>query len=789
MQMIKQASGNSPVHILIVDDHPNTATMLARALAQMGTHIKASAAASGREALELVRVSPADILITDMIMPEMNGLELVEKMQNHPGGRPAHIILITAYDVPGLKETARRLKVNEIISKPVRPEHICKSVEKILLGWNQTKQPIREIKAPKSFKILIADDLPDNITLLSRYMENEGYDYITASDGLETLDKTRSELPDLILLDINMPQKDGFAVLEEIRADPAVQHIPVIILTAARIDPSDIQSGFNLGADDYVLKPFDRRELMARIRTKLRVKEAEDVIRRRNRELNLLPEIGKDLSARVDIGELSTILLKRTVETLGALAGYLVFFNQAGPYQRTYRLLENEDGEEFPLPQGLIKIINETQQGFIIENTNVDKRWDEMPKEQFGSAVVMPLFGRKELLGILILAHEQKNYFNLEHLLLLQAITSQAAIAVENAQLYASVSYEQKRLMAVLQSAADAILMFDTNDSLALINPAGERLFTDFETKLGLPLAHGKGYDALIALIEQAYQAGSPQAGEVTWPDQRVFATLVTPIEDGGNVVSLHDVTHFKELERVKNEFIATASHDLKNPISSITGFSALMSQAGPLNDQQVEFIDRIQFAAKNMNELVQNMLELVQIDLETQLKNETVDLRALIEEVADEFQPQAESHGLSLTFTKNGNPLKVKGDPLRLRQMARNLVGNAVKYTPAGGVVSLAVEQQENTGVFSVKDTGTGIPKEDLPFIFDRFYRAHNQGTDEVEGNGLGLAIVKSIVEQHGGKISAESEYGKGSCFRVSLPLSQPPELALPSKDQNSSS
>ena len=118
---------------------------------------------------------------------------------------------------------------------------------------------------------------------------------------METLDKVRDELPDLVLLDVNMPKKDGFTVLGEIRADPAVAHIPVIILTAARLNPSDVQSGFNLGADDYVTKPFDRHELMARIRTKLRVKEAEDVIRRRNRELNLLPEIGKELSARTDI--------------------------------------------------------------------------------------------------------------------------------------------------------------------------------------------------------------------------------------------------------------------------------------------------------------------------------------------------------------------------------------------------------------------------------------------------------------------------------------------------------
>ena len=779
--MNPQASGIFPVQILIVDDHPNTATTLARAVSQMGPRVEAFAATSGKEALERVRTRAADILITDMIMPEMNGLELLEKLQDHPGGRPAHTILITAYDVPGLKETARRLKVNEVIPKPVRPERICQIVEKILQEWEQTKQPALEKNIRRPFKILLADDHPDNLTLLARYMENEGYEHITASDGVETVDKTRAELPDLILLDINMPKKDGFAALEEIRADPAVQHIPVIILTAARLDPSDIQSGLNLGADDYVTKPFDRLELMARIRAKLRVKEIEDAMRRRNRELMLLPEIGKELSARLDIEELSAVLLKRTVENFGAILGYLVILNKNGPYQKTYHLADTQVKEEFPLPQNLFNLVDNLQQGFIIEDTRSDARWQGMPSEQIRSAVAAPLFGRHELLGLLILAHEQERYFNLEHMLLLQAIASQAAIAVENANLFAGISYEQKRLTALLQSAADPILMFDSNDSLTLINPAGEQLFTDYEAKLGLPLAHGKGYDSLIALLEQTYAAGVSLTGEVTWPDQRVFAARVTPIEDGGHVVTLQDVTHFKDLERVKNEFIASASHDLKNPITSIAGFSHLLAQAGPLNEQQTEFVERIQSASQNMTELVQSMLELAQIDLEAAPKKEPVDFAQLVAEAQDEFQPLAKDKGLGLIFENNRGPLTVPGDAARLRQVVRNLIGNAVKFTPQGGSIRLTVECRENMAVFRVQDTGIDIPQEDLPFIFNRFYRARNNDTSNVEGNGLGLAIVKSIVEQHGGQVSVESAPARGSTFSVSLPLLVGAEFTLP--------
>jgi signal transduction histidine kinase/DNA-binding response OmpR family regulator len=777
---------NTTVRVLVVDDHPNTANTLARAVSQLGTRVEVIAATSGHDALERVLDRAPDILITDMIMPEMNGLELVEKLQNHPGGRPAHVVLITAYDVPGLKETARRVKVDEIIVKPVRPERICQIVTRLLEEWSHTQPPEPEETAKTArFQILVADDRPDNVTLLARYLQNEGYDYITASDGEETLTAIRAHQPDLLLLDINMPKKDGFVVLEEIRADPAIQHIPVIILTAARLDPTDVQSGFNLGADDYVTKPFDRRELMARIRTKLRVKQAEDIIRRRNRELNLLPEIGKDLSARLDIEELSTILLKRTVETLGAFLGYLVILNKNGPLQKTYHLTDTKVNEKIPLPQELFSIINDSRQGFVIADTRTDERWQGMPSDQIRSAVVVPLFGRRDLLGLLILMHEQAGYFNLDHLLLLQAIASQASIAVENANLFASVSYEQKRLAALLHSAADAILMFDANDSLTMINPAGERLFPDHEILLGLPLARARGYDSLLNLIEQACATHSPQTGEVSWPDHRVFAALVTPIEDGGHVVTLQDVTHFKELEQLKNEFIATASHDLKNPIATISGFSHLMSQAGPLNEQQTEFIERIQSAAKNMNELVQSLLQLVQLDLGKGLpvKNEPVDLNEVIKRTVDEFEPQAKSKGQELTFENAAPACRVRGDASQLMQMWRNLISNAIKYTPQGGSIQVSQSVLDHTVVGQVKDNGYGIPAESLPMLFNRFYRVRDDNTQQIEGSGLGLAIVKSIVEKYGGQVSVESELGKGTCFSVTLPLvsTAEPALAVP--------
>lgn len=780
----------TPTKILVVDDHPNTATMLARGIAQLGQRVDVTSATSGRQALEFVDQGAIDILFTDMIMPDMTGLELIEKLQNHPAGRTTFTYLVTAFDVPGLKVTARRLKVKDVIIKPVHPERICQIVLQAMDEMGQARPVLKETAHTQPFTILIADDQPDNLTLLARYLEKEGYSYIKAKDGVETLEKTRNHMPDLVLLDINMPHKDGFAVLEEIRADPAIDHIPVIILTAARLDPTQIQSGLNMGADDYVIKPFDRRELLARIRTKLRVKQAEDVIRRRNRELNLLPEIGKELSARFNIDELATILLKRTGETLGAMLGHVVILNPDGSYEKTQHFdkpqTPGQSSTQYQLPDRLLEIANDVHQGFVVEDTQHDERWIANENDPARSAVVVPMFGRHHFLGLLLLINEQPKYFKLEHLLLLQAICSQASIAIENAQLYDKMAREQQRLAAVLQGAADAILMFDHENRLSMVNPAGQRLFTDFQMTLGKQLVQGEGYDRLIALLQEMQQTGVPFSREIGWPDRRVFSAALTPVKEGGCVVILHDVSHFKELEKVKDEFVATASHDLRNPITSIGGYSQLLRQAGPLNEMQLDFVQRIDAAAATMGELVENMLNLAKMDLQAESRWEELDISRLIWEISDEFRPQAGSKKQLLSLGQTVSGATVHGDPLQLRQAFRNLIGNAIKYTPEGGTIMVSLEQAGNSVTIQIQDTGYGIPAADIPHIFKRFYRVRNNGHDQIDGNGLGLAIVKSIIEQHQGQIELQSEPGKGTCFTVLLPLaSGKPLNAEPTEGQ----
>lgn len=266
---------SSPARILVVDDHPHTAELLARALSQLGPQVTVVSATSAQQALQWAKHGAVDILITDMNMPGMTGLELIEEFQKRSTGRPAVSILLTASHVPAMKIEARRLRVREVLYKPIHPQKIYELVRQALQEIQQRGSYEELEMQKKGFKILIADDESDHVTVLSRFMEGEGYVCVTAQNGVEALERICNAQPDLILLDINMPDNDGLTVLREIRANPATQHIPVIVLSASWDSTAEFPEGWKLVPEDFFTKPIHRRELLARIRRKLMMKEVQ----------------------------------------------------------------------------------------------------------------------------------------------------------------------------------------------------------------------------------------------------------------------------------------------------------------------------------------------------------------------------------------------------------------------------------------------------------------------------------------------------------------------------------
>ena len=484
----------NPVRVLIVDDHLGTATTLARAVAQIGPGLEVIPATSGEEALERVKHAAADILITDMIMPEMTGLQLIEKLQNNPAGRPTFSYLITAYDVPGLKLTARRLNVTEVFTKPINPERICQVISQTVQKMSQARPVTKELAPQKRFTILIADDQPDNLVLLTRYLEAEGYNYIKAKDGVEALEKLRSEMPDLVLLDVNMPNKDGFTVLEEVRADPAIRHIPVIILTAARQDSIAVQFGLNLGADDYITKPFDRRELLARIRTKLRTKETGDEIRklaeqtilRQNRLLTAAAEIASAATSTLDLNK----LLVASVELIQEKFDFYhvsVFLIETGSNVAILRAAAGQAGNHLPVDlhqlaigsKSLVGTATARRQPVVVMDVAdhpTHLKNPLLPGTQ--SEAVIPLLIGEVTVGALDVQSIVTNAFSDWDITILTTIANQLAIAVQNARLYTSVQQEvveRRRAEQALRLAKEA-LEVEVEKRTAELRQANEQL-------------------------------------------------------------------------------------------------------------------------------------------------------------------------------------------------------------------------------------------------------------------------------------------------------------------------
>jgi signal transduction histidine kinase len=317
-----------------------------------------------------------------------------------------------------------------------------------------------------------------------------------------------------------------------------------------------------------------------------------------------------------------------------------------------------------------------------------------------------------------------------------------------------------------------------------LVNPAAEAVFG----LAGRPVSRRPVADAiqqpqLVELLTA--DSRSPLTGEVVLPDGRTLyasASAIGEVEGGGlgRVAVLRDVTHFKELEQLKTEFVATVSHDLRSPLTFMRGYVTMLPMIGQLNVRQKGFVDKIIAGIEHMAKLIDDLLDLGRIEAGVGLMNETCRMEELVGSAVDPLRGQAINKQLALQVEVPGDLPAVWGDPTLLRQVIANLVENAIKYTPQGGSIRVGGEARDGSLVLSVSDTGVGIAQADQVRLFEKFYRVKQRDTVHIKGTGLGLAIVKSVVERHGGRVWVESRLGKGSTFFVSVPAAKPNQISL---------
>ena len=314
-------------------------------------------------------------------------------------------------------------------------------------------------------------------------------------------------------------------------------------------------------------------------------------------------------------------------------------------------------------------------------------------------------------------------------------------------------------------------MILDEDNVVMLINPAMCRTFgLNEKDSIGKPVLDVLTHPDLIELIKQPQVQNMLRYHEVSFPDGRVGSAHLTPIYEVGYALTLQDITDLKEIDRVRSEFIHTVSHDLRSPLTSVIGYTELVERAGSLNDSQREFLKRIQESVQHITSLINDLLELGSIEAGLDTRREFVHLDGILNYTLEMLQGQVKAKHINLKTEIASALPALRANPVRLRQVLDNVVGNAIKYSHDQGEVTVAMRAEDDQIIVQVTDNGPGIPAKDQAHIFDKFYRGSNISSKA--GSGLGLAIVKSIVEAHQGRMWVESTVGKGSTFFVILPV-----------------
>jgi len=330
---------------------------------------------------------------------------------------------------------------------------------------------------------------------------------------------------------------------------------------------------------------------------------------------------------------------------------------------------------------------------------------------------------------------------------------------------------ERSRLETVFNSINDSVMILDEDNLVVLINPAMCRMFgMHAQESVGLPVLEVLTHPDLVALIKQPLVQNLMRYHEVSFPDGRVGNAQITPIPEIGFALTMQDITDLKEIDRVRSEFIHTVSHDLRSPLTSVIGYTELVERAGSLNDTQREFLKRIQESVEHITSLINDLLELGSIEAGLDTRREVVQLDGILNYTLEMLQGQIKAKHIKLQTEIAPTLPPLRANPVRLRQVLDNVVGNAIKYSHDHGDVTVTMRAEDEQIIVQVTDNGPGIPAKDQAHIFDKFYRGSNISAHT--GSGLGLAIVKTIVEAHQGRMWVESTVGKGSTFFIILPV-----------------
>ncbi len=605
-------------------------------------------------------------------------------------------------------------------------------------------------------RVLLADDNADMREYVRHLLEPQ-FAVEAVADGDAALAAARRQTPDLVLSDVMMPGLDGFQLLRALRDDESTRNVPVILLSARAGEESKVE-GLGAGADDYIVKPFSARELVARVESHIRLRKV-----RREADAKFATAFARTPLAlaitALDDGRLVEInegfqrlsgftrdeAIGHTVEDLGVWID---------PELRVERFARLRSGLPGPDIETRFRIKNGEERVGVIAST------------------VVEINGRPCVLSSVVDITDRKR--------------------AEDA-----IRESEARFREFADTAPAMLWIADTEASWTFLS-RGWYEFT------GQPAAEGLGFgwldaihpdDRAVALktFLAANAEREPFAvdfrvqgldGEYRWASASGRPRFDQEGAFAGYIGSVIDITERKLAEQAKDEFLATLSHELRTPLTSGYGWLKLLGRT-----REPELLETglhaIEESIVNQIKLIDELLDVSRVAAgKMHFEMQPTDVGAVIDDAVEMVRPAAAAKKIDLTL-HNESVLTVRGDAARLKQVFWNLLTNAIKFTPEDGKVDVRVRQRGGGAEITVRDSGEGIDPKFLPLIFQRFKQADSSTSRKHGGLGIGLSIVRSLVETHGGKVRAKSDgANRGSSFIVTLPLLQQNAKIAPSPD-----
>jgi PAS domain S-box-containing protein len=696
--------------------------------------------------------------------------------------------------------------------------------------------------------ILIVDDEPDNLDVLNRCLDEAGFKVMIANSGEAALKRVKHIKPDLILLDVNMPGMNGFETCSRLKAIDAVKDVPIIFVTA-NTDTTDKIKGFEMSAADYIIKPFDTDEIIARMNKHLRLHRLQNRLTTKNAQLE------REIAERVRTEE----ALRESEERLelaiaGTKLGMWDWNVKTGDMICNDRWAEMLGYQLRELPQNITlweTLLHPDDNNQVMEKLN---RHLKDGKHGYSAE-----FRMKSKSGDWKWIHSGGRVFERDnignpvrmigtHLDITEREQAEEKLKNSNITLQTLHKIELEIGSKLTMSALLESIMKHATDLLDADRGGGIYILDTELEALRLDVGHGinKGREgALVQFGEEVsgrvFQSGKPLIinDYTNWNGHTIILASDSPSAVMGVPMVLNDeiigvlglfadssrryfnrkdielaqmlaaqatvaiknvrlfeqaqreITDRKKAEaglkkakeaaesanRTKSEFLANMSHEIRTPMNAILGFAEVLE--GKIRDKQYKrYLASIHSAGKSLLSLINDILDLSKIEAgKMKLEYEAINPVLIFKEVAGVFSQKFEEKGLKLFLETDINmPEYMMLDEIRLRQILFNIVGNAVKFTESGYVKIkiLTLANEETPGsldfIFSVEDTGIGIPEDEQETIFGAFEQRKGQAYSKHGGSGLGLAITKRLTEMMGGVISVSAEKGKGSIFTVTL-------------------